>query len=231
VRTTGRTRVIAILTAGGLGALVVLPGLLAGAVGAQQAPPATKPAAASAPATTQPPPSEILPSTTTIVAPFCTPIPPPYLVFVGRITAYQVPTFRFEVQEVKSGKWDGPLIDVQFLRDAGFLRLGPSYLVAAQVDRATGKLYSKVRSSFASLPKPGTCPGEDPIITKMANGKPVDTGLLTGMKGRWNKVGVAFLVPAVAVLGVLILLVSLKHLLTRVLRVSPVSSRRRPYAE
>jgi len=221
-----------IVAAGGISALAGLPGLLASSVGAQQAPPTTNPlAAAAAAATTRPPPSEVLPSTTTIVAPFCTPIASPYLVFVGRITAYQVPTFRFEVEEVKAGKWDGPLIDVQFPRDAGFLRLGPSYLVAAQVDRATGKLYSKVRTSFTTLPKPGTCPGEDPIITKMANGKPVDTGLLTGMKGRWKKVGVAFLVPAVAVLGVLILLVSLKHLLTRVLRVSPVSSRRRPYME
>ena len=47
-----------------------------------------------------------------------------------------------------SGTWDGPLVDVDFPNDAGFLRVGPSYLVAAQVDAATGKLYSKVRSTF-----------------------------------------------------------------------------------
>ncbi len=213
-------------------AVVGAAGLLAAPVSAQQAPaPTSNPlAAAAAATTTEPPPSAVLPTTTTIVAPYCTPIVAPYIVFVGHITAYQIPTFRFAVERVVHGKWDGPLIDVQFPRDAGFLRLGPSYLVAAQADR-TGKLSSKVRTSFSELPKPGTCPGEDPIITKMADGKPVSTGLLVGMKGRWKKFGLAFLVPAVAVLGVLILLVSLKHLLSRVLRVSPVSSRRRPYLE
>jgi hypothetical protein len=205
-------------------------GLLIGPAGAQEQPAPPVSDAAIPAESTAPPPSEVLPSTTTIVAPFCTPIPPPYLVFVGRITAYQIPTFRFEVQQVKAGTWDGPLVDVDFPRDAGFLRLGPSYLVAAQLDPATGRLYSKVRYSFATQPKPGTCPGEDPVITKLADGSAVDTGLLSGMKGRWNKIGLAFLVPGVAILGVLIVLVSLKHLLTRVLHTSPVSGRR-PYTE
>ena len=173
----------------------------------------------------------MLPTTTTIVAPFCSPIAPPYLVFVGRITAYQIPTFRFEVQEVRAGTWDGPLIDVDFPRDAGFLRLGPSYLVAAQLDPSTGKLFSKVRYSFATQPKPGTCPGEDPIITKLADGTPVDTGMLVRHEGPLEaRSGVAFIVPAVAILGVLLVLVSLKHLLTRVLHTAPVSSRH-PYVE
>ena len=69
------------------------------------------------------------------------------------------------------------------------------------------------------------------MITKMSNGKPVDTGLLVGMHHKWSKVVVAFLVPAAAVFGVLLLLVSLKYLLTRVLKVTPVSSRREPYTE
>jgi hypothetical protein len=134
------------------------------------------------------------------------------------------------VQEVRSGKWDGPLVDVDFPRDAGFLRVGPTYLEAAQLDPATGKLFSKVRYSYATQPKPGTCPGVDPIITRMADGTPVDTGMLSGMKGHWDKVAVAFLVPAVAILGVLLVLVSLKHLLTRVLHTTPASSRN-PYVE
>jgi hypothetical protein len=221
--------VIVTLLAVFVGLLGAAAASLVGPAAAQQpAPPAS--AATVPPASTAPPPSEVLPSTTTIVAPFCRPIPPPYLIFVGRITAYQIPTFRFEVQKVQAGKWDGPLVDVDFPRDAGFLRLGPSYLVAAQLDPKTGRLYSKVRYSFATQPKPGTCPGEDPVITKLADGSAVDTGLLSGMKGRWNKIGVAFLVPVVAIFGGLIVLVSLKHLLTRVLRTSPVSSRN-PYAE
>jgi hypothetical protein len=219
--------VIVTLLAALVGSTAGLAGVLVGDAGAQQPAP-TQPTAA--PASTAPPPSEVLPTTTTIVAPFCTPIAPPYLVFVGWVTAYQTPTFRFAVQEVKSGKWDGPLVDVDFPRDAGFLRVGPSYLVAAQLDPATGKLYSKVRYSYATQPKPGTCPGVDPIITRMADGTPLDTGMLSGMKGHWNKVAVAFLVPAVAILGVLLVLVSLKHLLTRVLHTTPASSRN-PYVE
>jgi hypothetical protein len=50
------------------------------------------------------------------------------------------------------------------------------------------------------------------------------------MKGKWRKVIVAFLVPSVAVMGVLVVLVSLKHLATRVLRTGPVSSRH-PYTD
>jgi hypothetical protein len=220
--------VIVTLLAGLIGSTAALAGLLVGDAGAQQPAPATQ--ATVPPSSAAPPPSEVLPTTTTIVAPFCTPIAPPYLVFVGWVTAYQIPTFRFAVQEVKSGKWDGPLVDVDFPRDAGFLRVGPSYLVAAQLDPATGKLFSKVRYSYATQPKPGTCPGVDPIITRMADGTPVDTGMLSGMKGHWNKVAVAFLVPAVAILGVLLVLVSLKHLLTRVLHTTPASGRN-PYVE
>ena len=226
MRSAGPRRLFAILLIGGAAALAGTIGVVVSSAGAQQ-PPTTPPAAP----TTQPPPSEVLPSTTTIVASFCTPIAQPYLVFVGHITAYQIPTFRFEVEKVVSGTWDGPLVDVRFPQDAGFLRLGQSYLVAAQLDRATRTLTSKVRASFSNLPKPGTCPGEDPVITKMSTGRPVDTGLLVGMHGKWNKVVVAFLVPAAAVFGVLLLLVSLRHLLTRVLKVTPVSSRREPYTE
>ena len=186
-------------------------------------PPAVDPAATAPP--TAPPPSQVLPTTSTLPL-NCTEIPPPYVVFVGRITAYQVPTFRFNVDRVVSGTWAGPLIDVDFVDDAGFMRIGPTYLVAAQVDPDTGKLYSKLRTSFRTQPGPGTCPGDDPIITRLADGTPVDTGLLSGMSGRWNKVLLAFLVPSVAVMAAFVLIVSLKHLVAKVLRTEPLSGRR-----
>ncbi len=186
-------------------------------------PPAVDPAATAPP--TAPPPSQVLPTTSTLPL-NCTEIPPPYVVFVGRITAYQVPTFRFNVDRVVSGTWAGPLIDVDFVDDAGFMRIGPTYLVAAQVDPDTGKLYSKLRTSFRTQPGPGTCPGDDPIITRLADGTPVNTGLLSGMSGRWNKVLLAFLVPSVAVMAAFVLIVSLKHLVAKVLRTEPLSGRR-----
>ena len=46
------------------------------------------------------------------------------------------------------------------------------------------------------------------------------------MKGRWNKVLLAFLVPSVAVMAGLVLIVSLKHLVAKVLRTEPLSGRR-----
>ena len=247
-----RTRA-AVVAAGLVGALFALglggAGLLSGPVGAQTPEPTTVPPVdpnavpvdpnapidpnapvdPNVPVETTPTPSLALPSTTNIPL-NCTKIPPPYLVFVGRITAYQIPTFRFEVDQVVSGTWDGPLVDVDFPNDAGFLRVGPSYLVAAQVDAATGKLYSKVRSTFRTEPGPNSCAGDDPSITRFSDGTPVDTGLLSGMKGKWRKVIVAFLVPSVAVMGALVVVVSLKHLVTRVLRTGPVSSRH-PYTD
>jgi hypothetical protein len=46
------------------------------------------------------------------------------------------------------------------------------------------------------------------------------------MKGRWNKVLLAFLVPSVAVIAAFVLIVSLKHLVGKVLRTEPLSGRR-----
>jgi hypothetical protein len=214
--------------AGLLSAVAVLAGAF-GTAGAQEPPPTT-PAPppvdpAATPAPTAPPPSQVLPTTSTLPL-NCTEIPPPYVVFVGRITAYQVPTFRFQIDRVVSGTWNGPLIDVDFVDDSGFMRIGPTYLVAAQVDPATGKLYSKLRTSFRTQPGPGTCPGDDPIITRLADGSPVDTGLLSGMSGKWNKVLLAFLVPSVAVMAAFVLVVSLKHLVAKVVRTEPLSGRR-----
>jgi hypothetical protein len=233
--------VAVVLVAAAVGVLFGGAGLVDHSIGAQEPPTTVAPVVAAVPvdpaatvpvdpAATAPPPSQVLPSTTNIVPLNCTPIAPPFLVFAGRITAYQIPTFRFKVDQVVAGTWDGPLVDVDFPNDAGFLRLGPTYLVAAQVDAATGKLFSKVRYTFRTQPGPGTCPGDDPIITRLADGTPVDTGLLSGMKGRWSKVLTAFVVPSIAIIGALVLLVSLKHLVTRVLRTSPVSSRR-PYSD
>ena len=91
-------------------------------------------------------------------------------------------------------------------------------LVVAQVDAATGKLYSKVRTSFRTQPGPNSCPGDDPIITRLSDGTPVDTGLLSGMKGKWRKVIVAFLGAQRGGHRRVVVLVSLKHLVTRVLR-------------
>jgi hypothetical protein len=141
----------------------------------------------------------------------CTPIEPPYVEFVGRVSAYQIPIFRFDVIEVRSGQVSGPQVDVRYPDDHRFIDLDETYLVAAQLDPSDGTLYSKVRTTSKTAPKPGTCPGDDPIITTNADGTPVDTGVLQGMRGKWTMIPLAFLVPLAAVLGVLFVLAGAKH--------------------
>jgi hypothetical protein len=154
----------------------------------------------------------------------CTPIEPPYIVFRGTITAYQIPVFRFDVEEVRQGTWDLPQIDVFFPDDHRFLELGATYVVAAELDEDTGRLYSKVKWSSKSVPPAGTCPGEDPIMTVNDDGSAVDTGMFGGMKGRWPDILLAFAVPTLAIVALLLVLVGLKYLLVRVARTTPASA-------
>jgi hypothetical protein len=148
----------------------------------------------------------------------CTPIDEPYVVFVGRVSAYQIPIFRFDVIEVRSGTVSGPQVDVRYPDDHRFIDLDKTYLVAAQIDPADGTLYSKVRVTSKTAPKPGTCPGEDPIITVNEDGSSVDTGVLQGMKGKWQMIPLAFLVPLAAILGILFVLTGFKHFARWLLR-------------
>jgi hypothetical protein len=148
----------------------------------------------------------------------CTPIDPPYVEFVGRVSAYQIPIFRFDVIEVRSGEITGPQIDVRYPDDHRFIDLGHTYLVAAQLDPTDGTLYSKVRVTSKTAPKPGTCPGEDPIITTNEDGTSVDTAVLQGMRGKWRLIPLAFLVPLAAVLGALFVLAGARHFARWLLR-------------
>ena len=115
----GGARVAVVLVATAVGALLGAAGLLDHSVGAQEPPTTVAPVVPAVPvdpaatlpvdpAATAPPPSQVLPSTTNLVPLNCTPIAPPFLVFAGRITAYQVPTFRFKVDQVVAGTWTGP---------------------------------------------------------------------------------------------------------------------------
>jgi hypothetical protein len=141
----------------------------------------------------------------------CTPIDAPYVVFVGRVSAYQIPIFRFDVIEVRSGEVPGPQIDIRFPDDHRFIDLDETYLVAAQLNPEDGTLYSKVRVTSKTAPKPGTCPGDDPIITTNVDGSSVDTGVMQGMRGKWQLIPLAFLVPLAAVFGLLLVLTGVKH--------------------
>jgi hypothetical protein len=58
------------------------------------------------------------------------------------------------------------------------------------------------------------CAKHDPVLTTLANGKSIDTGVFSGLHGKARKAVWAFVLPTVGVLGALILLVILKRMMT-----------------
>ena len=123
----------------------------------------------------------------------CDPPVPPQAVFTARLVVADARTGRFQVDEVQAGSLEGyrvgGLVDVDFLDDTRYLEIGRDYLVAAEVVPVTGRLHSKVKPTpqlFGGDQVVGVddatvvCPTyDDPIITRMIDGTPVETGLLT----------------------------------------------------
>jgi hypothetical protein len=99
-------------------------------------------------------------------------------------------------------------VEVDFPRDERFLFDQDTYLVAAGFDVEAKSLVSKVRP----LPDtPPHCFAKDLIVTKHADGTPIDTGVFAGMNGNWKRVPLAFVIPLGVVLGALIVLVILRR--------------------
>jgi hypothetical protein len=159
-------------------------------------------------AQTSPSPTTAAAKTTT-VAPCVAPLRLA-LRFVGTVIANTPTKVRFKVKSVSAGKVPGPQVDVDYSAadDTRFLKVGTTYLVAAAVDPDSSRLVSKVRHPVG---EPKVCSNADPIITRDAKGRPVDTAVLAGMRGEWGRVGMAFLIPTAIVLGVLFALVFAKH--------------------
>jgi hypothetical protein len=159
-------------------------------------------------AQTPAPPTTAATTTTTVVP--CTAPPRLALRFVGTVIANTPTAVRFKMKTVSAGKAPGPQVDVDYSAadDTRFLKVGTTYLVAAAVDPESSRLVSKVRHPIGEAK---VCSNADPIITRAANGKPVDTAVLAGMRGQWGKVGMAFLIPTAIALGVLFALVFVKH--------------------
>jgi len=147
-------------------------------------------------------------STTTTVPEHCDLVPATAVVFIGRLTTKVDTKVHMAVLQVKQG--DAPSeVDLEFQDDARFLKPGTLYLVTAASDPETKLFVSKVKAPRGSDLR---CVAKDPIYTRLADGQPVPTGIFSGMKGKWRQVPLAFVKPLAAVLGALIVVVSLKHL-------------------
>lgn len=159
-------------------------------------------------------------STTTTRAPArCDPVPPTAIQFVGTASRADDNAVRFHVDDVRVGtNLDGTDIDVTYVRDARFFRVGTRYLVTVAQDPESGSYVSKVRTLRGTDAR---CVAVDPIYTALADGKAIDTGTFAGLRGTRGRVLRAVLLPLGVVLAALVALVVAKWsviLLTRGVR-------------
>lgn len=163
-----------------------------------------------------------------VVVPTGCVVPAPAIaVFVAQLAYTDVPptTARFRLERVLAGSLDGfvsgRLVDVHYGDETHFLTIGSRYIIGATVSASTGVLISTVREAtplfggdavIGANDSDVACPRvEDPVRTLQADGGPVDTGVLTPMKGQGGSLLSAMLWPFGVALAVLLLLVLVKH--------------------
>lgn len=176
------------------------------------------------------PDSTVPPPTTVPVG--CDPPVPPQAVFTAQLLVADARTGRFEIDDVRAGSLDGyrvgPLVDVDFLDDTRYLVIGRDYLVAAEIAPETGRLHSKVKPTpllFGGDQVVGVddatvvCPAfDDPIITHMIDGTPVETGILTPLLQDKRDLIWSVVKPALLVLAALVGLVLVKRAILWIVR-------------
>ncbi|MEI2706512.1 MAG: hypothetical protein V9E89_14960 [Ilumatobacteraceae bacterium] len=145
----------------------------------------------------------------------CSAPPTAAAIFEGKLVANSSTTARFQVTRMRTGSLRGyavgKLVDVLYVQETRFLRLGEEYVVG--VGASKGRLISRVREP---APKFGgdavigvndtdaPCPVlEDPIRTLLADGSPVESGVFSEMTSSSTWMLQALLGPLAA--GLLIL--------------------------
>lgn len=140
-------------------------------------------------------------------------VPPPLAAsFIGRLVGRAEPILTFEVVEIREGTLAavvGDRVEVDFTGDGRFLDNDSTYLVAVAIDPASQSLVSKVRVPKGSVAR---CLLNDLIYTHQADGSQIDTGVFAGMHGNWKLVPLAFLYPLGGAIGLLVVLVVLRHM-------------------
>jgi hypothetical protein len=196
--------------------------------------PPTEPVDPAAPVETVPPSTTLAPGVLPpalgplVVVPSGCAVPAPATaVFIGQLAYTDIPptTARFRVETTLAGSLDGfvsgRLIDVHYGDETHFLTIGSRYIVGVAVSAATGQLVSTVREAaplfggdavIGANDSDVDCPRvEDPVRTLEIGGGPVDTGVLTPLKGEGASLLSAILRPLGVAFAVLLLLVLVKH--------------------
>jgi len=151
-------------------------------------------------------------TTTTIACPL---FAPPDALFIGTATQVGDVVVRFHVDRVDGGTVAAADVDVDYPDDARFFTEGTQYRVPALRDAESDRFVSKVRP--VAPDRGGTveeCASKDPIVTTLADGKPIDTGVFSGLHGKGGSAVWAFVLPTAAVLGALVVLVFAKRMMT-----------------
>lgn len=151
--------------------------------------------------------------------------------FVGRLSASDRQTARFEVTQMRGGSLDGysvaSLVDVQYKEDVRYLNLDQSYIVAVGIDQSTGALYSKIRdpeplyggSQVVGINTGVICPEvEDAVRTLTMDARSVESGVLAPLKDAKGKLGRAILLPFLWVFGGLFGLATIRAFIVMVYR-------------
>ena len=167
-------------------------------------------------------PTTTIPSTTIPVE--CV-LPTPVLAtFVGTVVASDRKTARFQVVQMRGGTLEGyvsrALVDIDYGTDVRFLDIGETYIVATGINAANGRLFSKVRepeplfgsSQVIGLSTGVNCPEiEDAVRTLNMEGRTVESGVLAPLGDARGRAVRALLLPLVWVLGILIVLATLRN--------------------
>jgi hypothetical protein len=156
----------------------------------------------------------------------CAEPPTAQVVFVGTVLLDDITTARFRLDQVLAGSADGfevgGLIDVRYGDEVGFIERGERYVVGAAVDPRTRVLASRISplaplfggDEVAGLDDSDlVCPViEDPVQTLLADGTPVESGVLSSLDGSGGRIVRAVVLPVGVAFAVLLGLVALKHL-------------------
>ena len=175
--------------------------------------------------------STTVPAPTNTIPASCFIPTPVQATFVGRLSASDRQTARFEVTQMRGGSLDGysvaSLVDVQYKEDVRYLNLDQSYIVAVGIDEASGVLYSKIRdpeplyggSQVVGVNSGVTCPEvEDAVRTLSMDARSVESGVLAPLKDSKTKIARAFLLPFLWVFGGLFGLATIRAFIVIVYR-------------
>lgn len=145
--------------------------------------------------------------------------------FIGSVVESDRTTARFQIVQMRGGSLEGyssrGLVDIDYAEDVRFLEIGESYIVAAGINSANGRLFSKLRepepllgsSQVIGLNTGANCPEvEDAVRTLDLNGRSVESGVLAPMREAQGSLIRSIALPVAWVLGILVVLATVRNL-------------------